>query len=145
MPIGGGRVVLALHGWLVRSDLEPGKSVPFYLQPGPGGPNTLRSFTDYRFRDDNMLVANAEVRLALFTHLDFAVFADAGSVAARAADLDLDKRSYGGGLRLHTRRQTFALVDVAHGDEGWMYLFRLRDPLALMRLTKKQTLVPFAP
>lgn len=145
LPIGGGRVVLALHGYLVRSDLEPGHSVPFYLQPGLGGSNTLRSFTDYRFRDDNMLVANAEVRLAFLTHLDVALFADAGSVARRAADLDLDKRSYGGGLRLHNRRQTFALFDMAHGTEGWLYLFRLRDPLALTRLTRRQTLVPFAP
>lgn len=145
LPIGGGRVVLALHGWLVRSDLEPGQSVPFYLQPGLGGSNTLRSFLDYRFRDDNMLVANAEVRLALMTHLDLAAFADAGSVASRANDLDLDKRSYGGGLRFHTRRQTFALFDMAKGAEGWTYLFRLKDPLALTRLTKKQTLAPFAP
>ena len=81
--------------------------------------NTLRSFTDYRFHDDNMLLANAELRLALMTHLDLAVFADAGNVAARAGDLDLDKRSYGAGFRLHTRRETFAMVDVAHGDEGW--------------------------
>lgn len=29
--------------------------------------------------------------------------------------------------------------------EGWRYVFRLKDPLALSRLTKKNTLVPFAP
>lgn len=145
LPIAGGRVVLALHGWIVRSDTEPGRSVPFYLQPGLGGSNSLRAFTDYRFRDDNMLLTNAEVRVALFTHLDLAVFADAGSVASRAADLDLGKRNYGGGARLHTRRTTFALFDVAHGAEGWRLMFRLKDALALSRLTKKNTLVPFAP
>ena len=52
-------MVIALHGWMVRSDTLDGQSVPFYLQPSLGGPTTLRSFTDYRFRDDNMLVANA--------------------------------------------------------------------------------------
>lgn len=145
LPIGGGRVVLALHGWLVRSEVEAGKSVPFYLQPALGGSNSLRSFTDYRFRDDNMLLANAEVRLALFTHMDVAAFMDAGSVASRYRDLDLEQRSYGGGLRFHTRRTTFAVVDVAHGSEGWRYSFRLKDPLALTRLTRKHTLVPFAP
>jgi len=145
VPVGGGRVVLAAHGWMVRSDLAPGKSVPFYLQPGLGGANTLRSFMDYRFRDDNMLVANAEVRLALLTHLDLAVFADGGNVASRASALDLDKRSYGAGFRLHTRRQTFLSVDAANGTEGWMCLVRMRDPLSPIRLTKRQTLVPFAP
>ena len=82
VPIAGGRVVLALHGWLVRSDTRDGQTVPFYLQPSLGGLNTLRSYTDYRFHDDNMLLAQAELRLALMTHLDVAVFADAGNVAA---------------------------------------------------------------
>lgn len=145
VPIAGSRIVLALRGWAIRSDVEAGRSVPFYLQPGIGGANSLRSFTDYRFRDDNMLLANAEVRLALLTHLDLALFADAGNVAAHTTDLNLDKRSYGAGFRLHTRRETFAMVDIAHGDEGWTYLFRLKDPLALTRITKKNTLVPFAP
>lgn len=145
VPIAGGRIVLALHGWAIRSDVEAGRSVPFYLQPGIGGANSLRSFTDYRFRDDNMLLANAEVRLALMTHLDVALFADAGNVAAHSRDLNLEKRSYGAGFRLHTRRETFAMVDIARGDEGWTYLFRLKDPLALTRITKKNTLVPFAP
>jgi hypothetical protein len=145
LPIGGGRAVFALHGWGVKSELEPGHSVPLYLEPSLGGVNTLRSFTDYRFRDDNMLLASAELRLALMTHIDFALFADAGNVAKNVDDLNLDKRSYGGGIRLHTRRFTFASVDAADGAEGWKVLFRLRDPLQLWRLTRKTTLVPFVP
>ena len=39
----------------------------------------------------------------------------------------------------------FAMVDIAHGDEGWRALFRLKDPLRLGRLTRKTTLVPFVP
>ena len=130
--LGGGRVVLALHGWYVGTEARSsGGTVPFYLQPSLGGLNTLRGFTDYRFHDDHMLVANAEMRLALMTHLDFAVFADAGNVAPRRGNLNLDKRSYGAGFRLHTRRETFAMLDMAKGDEGWRFLFRLKDPLSL--------------
>ena len=92
-----------------------------------------------------MLLATAELRLALMTHLDLAMFADAGNVAKRAGDLDLDKRSYGFGFRFHTRRETFATVDIAHGDEGWRAMFRLKDPLMFGRLTRKTTLVPFVP
>lgn len=146
LPLGGGRVVLALHGWYVGTEARSsGGTVPFYLQPSLGGLNTMRGYTDFRFHDDHMLVANAEMRLALMTHLDFAVFADAGNVAPRRGQLNLDKRSYGAGFRLHTRRETFAMLDMAKGDEGWRVLFRLKDPLSLGRLNKRATLVPFAP
>ena len=145
VPIAGGRAVLAAHGWVVKSQLEAGKAVPFYLQPSLGGVNSLRSFTDYRFRDNNMALATVELRLAMMTHLDFAVFGDAGNVARQFEDLNLDKQSYGLGLRFHTRRETFAMVDVAHGDEGWHAMFRLKDPLMLGRLSRKTTIVPFVP
>lgn len=145
LPIAGGRVVLAAHGLMVKTEADTGRSVPFYLQPALGGANTLRSFGDFRFRDDNLLLATAEVRLALMTHLDLAMFGDAGNVAPRAGDLNLAKRSYGAGLRLHTRRETFAMLDAARGSEGWRFLFRLNDPLQLSRLARKSTFVPFVP
>jgi len=145
VPIAGGRAVLAAHGWLVQSDIQAGQIVPIFLQPSLGGVNSLRSFADYRFRDHNMLLTTLELRLAMMTHLDFAVFGDAGNVASHARDLDLDKQSYGLGLRFHTRRETFAMVDVAHGSEGWHAMFRLKDPLMLGRLSRKTTVVPFVP
>ncbi len=145
LPIAGGRAVFAVHGWYVGTVPRHGGTVPFYLQPSLGGVNTLRSYTDYRFHDNYMLVANAELRLAVMTHLDLALFADAGNVAGQRRDLDLARQSFGAGLRLHTRRETFANLDVASGDEGWRVLFRLKDPLSLARLTRKRTLVPFVP
>ncbi|HWI18376.1 MAG TPA: BamA/TamA family outer membrane protein [Vicinamibacterales bacterium] len=145
LPLFGSRVVLAAHGLLVNTDTAAGRSVPLYLQPSLGGADTLRSFGDFRFRDDSLLLATAEMRLALMTHLDLAMFADAGNVAPQARDLNLDKRSYGAGLRLHTRRETFAMIDVARGSEGWRFLFRLKDPMQFARLTRKSTFVPFVP
>lgn len=145
VPVSRDRVVLAFHGWLVASDTGPGSVVPFYLLPSLGGNSTVRAYTDYRFHDRNLLVLNAETRVALFTHLDAAVFVDAGNVAARVGDLNLDKRGYGVGLRMHTRRSTFARFDVAHGDEGWRFLFRLTDPLHLSRLSRRTAAIPFVP
>jgi len=145
MPVAGSRVVIAVRGWLVGSDTSAGQSVPFYLQPSLGGDNSLRSYADFRFHDRNMLVFNAEGRIALMAHIDAAVFLDAGNVAPRVSDLNLDKRSYGAGLRLHTRQQTFGRVDIARGDEGWRLLFRLGDPLALSRLSRRALLAPFVP
>ena len=145
LPIAGERWVVALHGWGVFSDTPAGNSVPFYMLPSLGGGNTLRGYHDYRYHDSQMLVVNVESRLALVTHLDAAAFVDAGSVAARVGDLDLAKRSYGAGLRGHTRSSTLARLDVAHSDEGWQILFRLSDPFRLARRSLRTTVIPFVP
>jgi hypothetical protein len=145
LPIVGERWVIALHGWGVFSDTSAGNSVPFYMLPSLGGANTLRGYDDYRFHDRQLLVASAESRVALFRHVDAAVFVDAGNVAARVSDLNLDKTSYGGGLRVHSRSSTLALLDVAHSREGWQVLFRLSDPFRLERRSLRTSVVPFVP
>ncbi len=145
IPLASSRVVVAVRGWLVASDTKPGQSVPFYLQPSLGGGQSLRSFSDYRFHDRHLLLANAELRVALTTHLDVAGFVDAGNVAARVNALDLAKRSYGAGLRFHTRRDVFLRIDVAHGSEGWRTMFSLNDALNLSRLSRRHAPAPFVP
>ena len=145
VPLADSRVVIAVHGWLVTSDTAEGQFVPFYLQPSLGGSHSLRGYAEYRFHDRNLLLVNAETRVALMTHVDVAAFVDAGNVAPRVGDLNLGKRSYGAGLRFHSRRQTYARVDVARGDEGWRLLFRLTEPLNLGRLTRRTAAVPFVP
>jgi hypothetical protein len=145
VPLAGARVVLAAHGWFVASGTSEGKTVPFYLLPSLGGNNTLRAYNDFRFHDRHLLVANAEARFALFTHVDAALFLDAGNVAPRVGDLDLDKTAVGVGLRLHARQSTFARFDVAHGDEGWRCVFRMNDSLRLSRTARRTAAVPFVP
>lgn len=145
LPLASERVVVALHGWMVTSDASTGQPVPFYLMPSLGGHNTLRSFVDYRFHDRNMLVVNAEARVALFTHVDAGAFVDAGDVAGGVTTLDLAHRSYGVGLRLHSTQATFARFDVAHGREGWRVVFRLNDPLQLSRRAGRSAVAPFVP
>lgn len=145
LPIVGERWVIALHGWGVFSDTSEDNSVPFYMLPSLGGSNTLRGFHDYRFHDRNLLVANVESRWALFSHVDVAAFVDAGNVAARFGDLNLDKKSYGGGIRLHTRSSTFARLDVAHSREGWQVLLRLNDAFRLARRSLRTSVIPFIP
>jgi hypothetical protein len=125
LPAAGARLVFPLRGSLIATDTSAGNVVPFYMLPSLGGNNTIRSYTDFRFHDRDMLLVNAEARLAVFTHLDGVFFVDAGNVAPRVADLDLDKRAY---VRVHTDRSTFARVDVAHGVDGWRLVFRLNDP-----------------
>src|SRR5262249_33448396 len=75
------RWILAFRGWVVGTDVGTGHEIPFYLLPSLGGSTTLRGYSNYRFHDQNLALANAESRWAIFTHLDGAVFFDAGNVA----------------------------------------------------------------
>jgi hypothetical protein len=145
VPLAASRLVLALHGWLVTSTTSSGHVVPFYFLPAVGGHNSLRAYQDFRFHDRNLLVVNAETRVALWPHLDAAVFVDAGNVAARTRNLDVARSSVGVGLRMHRTRSTFARIDVAHGHEGWRLVFRANDPLHVSRAALRTAPVPFVP
>ena len=145
VPVAGDRWVLAMHGLGVFSLHAASRIVPFYLLPSLGGNNTLRGYADYRFHDRHLLVANVESRWALLTHLDGALFFDAGNVAARIRDLDLARTSYGAGVRLHTGKSTLARLDVARSHEGWRVMFRMSDPLRLTRVTRRTAAMPFVP
>jgi surface antigen Omp85-like protein len=145
IPLADRRWVLAFRGWTVFSDVGPGHDVPFYLLPSLGGHNTLRDFHNFEFHDRNSLVVNGESRWAIFTHVDAAVFFDAGNVAPRYEDLNLDKTSYGAGLRVHIERATIARLDVAQGPAGWNVVFRTSDPLRLSRGRRHVVHIPFTP
>lgn len=148
VPVASGRLVLALHAWEVFSDTAQGQTVPFYLLPTLGGPNTLRGYEDYRFRDNNMQVVSAESRVALFTHIDAAAFVDAGKVAPFASDLNFRqmKSSYGFGVRVHNKGSTMARLDVAHSKEGWRVMLKTSDPFRRSALTGGRTqVIPTVP
>jgi Omp85 superfamily domain len=145
VPVAGPIWILALHGWVVASDVPAGHDIPFYFLPSLGGNNTVRGYSNYRFHDRNLAVVNVESRWALYRHVDGAVFFDAGNVAHRFEDLNLDKTSWGAGLRVHTERTTVARVEVAKGAEGWHFLVRTSDPLRLSRLTRRVAALPFVP
>ena len=145
VPVLPDTVTLAFHGWAVFSNTSSGNSVPFYLLPSLGGNDTLRGFYDYRFHDRNMLVASAEVRYHVHRYVDVAGFFDAGNVAAKASDLDVNKTSVGGGVRVHTGTTMLGRLDIAHSVEGWQYVFRLNDPFRLGRLLRHTASTPFVP
>jgi hypothetical protein len=145
-PLADRRVVLAFRGWTVFTDVGPGHDVPFYLLPTLGGHNTLRAFHNFEFHDRNLLNVNGESRFAIFTHVDAALFFDAGNVTPFYRDLNLDLTSFGAGLRLHTERTTIARMDAAPGPGvGWNVVFRTNDPLRLTRGKWRVAHIPFTP
>ena len=145
VPLADEHVVLAFHGWTLFNNPSNEHEIPFYLLPSFGGSRTGRAYHDFQFHDNNLLVLTAESRFAVWEHLDAALFVDAGNVAHHYGDLDLDKRSWGGGLRVHNETTTLARLDVAHGDQGWHATVSTSEPLRLPRVRRLTAIVPFFP
>lgn len=121
------RRVLALRALASVSDADEGAQVPFYLQRTLGGPDDLRGFRRFRFRDRHALLLQAEYRWEIFTAVDGAIFYDAGKVASRIEDLDLRdlESDYGIGFRFGTSNGVFLRVEGAFGSSGGKhFIFR---------------------
>jgi outer membrane protein assembly factor BamA len=120
IPFFNQRRVIALRARTTLTQTSDGKEVPFYMLPVMGGSEDLRGYDDFRFRDRNMVVVNAEYRFEAFSGLDVALFADAGQVAATTGDLNFRdmKTAAGFGFRFNTAKKVFYRVDVGFSREG---------------------------
>jgi len=126
VPLLRDRRVLAFHALasLVPDDTA---QVPFYLQRTLGGPDDLRGFRRFRFRDENILLLQAEYRWEIFTAMDGAIFYDAGTVASSPSGLSLDnlETDYGIGFRFGTKNGVFLRVEGAFGSrDGKHFIMR---------------------
>jgi hemolysin activation/secretion protein len=85
-----------------------------------GGGDTIRSFREFRFRDENAGIFNAEFRHKIHSMAHVAGFVDFGKVAHDWQDINPShvKRAYGVGLRGGTDEKTYVRMDFAWGDEG---------------------------
>jgi hypothetical protein len=126
LPFDDGYKVLALRGNVVMTDAGDGEAVPFVFMPDLGGAQRLRGFREFRFRDQNNVLATAEYRWEAWWALDMALFVDAGKVAARRADIDLHdwELGYGIGFRFHSKKSFALRVDLAFSREGFIPLIR---------------------
>jgi outer membrane protein assembly factor BamA len=127
VPLLRDRRVLALHGLVSISDADDGRDIPFYLQRTLGGPDDLRGFRRFRFRDRHLLLLQAEYRWEIFTAVDGAIFYDAGKVASRVEDLDFRdlESDYGIGFRFGSDTGVFLRVEGAFGSSGGKhFIFR---------------------
>lgn len=120
VPLLRDRRVLAFRALASTSDADAGHDVPFYLQRTLGGPDDLRGFRQFRFRDRNILLLQAEYRWEIFTAVDGALFYDAGKVSSRLEDLNLRdlESDYGIGFRFGTRNGVFLRVEGAFGSSA---------------------------
>jgi outer membrane protein assembly factor BamA len=91
------RIVLGLNGlyYTIQGDRQP-----FYLLPQLGNDEMMRGYYRGRFRAQNLIAAQTELRYRFTNRFGLVTFAGTGSVFENG-DLDLKafKPNYGGGLR----------------------------------------------
>jgi hypothetical protein len=136
VPIFDKKRVFAVRAALNRYEPLGGSGVPFYYILPIGGKDSIRGFADFRFRDLNAVLFNAEYRWEALSGVDMALFYDAGSVAGRWSDLGADglEQSWGLGLRFNTYRSIFMRTEVAFGSgEGTRVFVAFGGPLRLQR------------
>jgi len=130
IPLLRDRRIIALRAMASVSDADDGARVPFYYQRTLGGPDDLRGFHRFRFRDTHALLFQAEYRWEIFTAVDGAIFYDAGKVASRVEDLTLKdlESDYGIGFRFGTANGVFLRVEAAFGSSGGThFIFRFNN------------------
>jgi len=130
VPLVRDRRVIALRAFVSTADADAGQDVPFYYQRTLGGPDDLRGFRQFRFRDKNILLLQAEYRWEIFTAVDGALFYDTGKVASRVGDLNLKdlESDYGIGFRFGTANSVFLRVEAAFGSrDGRHFVFRFNS------------------
>jgi outer membrane protein assembly factor BamA len=112
------------------------------MLPTLGGSNSLRGYLDYRFRDQDAMLMDAEYRWPIHRVVDAAVFYDMGSVAqAPRALFDHLNADYGVGIRVHSARHLLVGLDVARGNEGTRAVVTFLAPLGL----RSRTVAPYVP
>jgi hypothetical protein len=126
-PIFDKKRLFAVQARLISTDPDSGDQMPFYFMPTLGGSTTLRSYNDYRFRDNSVLYFNAEYRWEAFSGLDMALFSDWGTVAPDIDELSLSnlKNGYGIGFRFNTYKSVWFRIDIGFGgNEGVKPFFK---------------------
>ena len=130
---------LTLHGFVATT--HGGDDVPYYmlytlggsgglksfrpdLLGGDGTRASLRGFRNYRFRDRDLLLMQAEYRIPVHKYVHTSVFVDAGQVAPRASELFSDlKANTGFSLSFVRKGNTVGRMDLGFGGGEGVHLF----------------------
>lgn len=135
-PIFDKKRVIVFRGAFNHHDPAAGSRVPFYYLASLGGKDSIRGFNDFRFRDLNAMLFNAEYRWEAFAGLDMALFYDLGDVKPQWSELSWSdlKRSWGIGFRFNTYQAIFMRTEIAfNSGEGTRFFVAFGGPLRLER------------
>lgn len=106
-------------------------SVPFYQMGVLGGVNRMRGFYEGRYRDNQLILLQAEYRRIVYKHFGVALFGNAGQVANQWQMFNLVNThyTYGAGLRfvLDKKQKINLRVDVAIGKNKILPYFTIGE------------------
>lgn len=121
--------VIALHGGSSMTSTGDNQTVPFYLQPTLGGPETLRGYRVNRFYGDNSTIVNTEYRWDASPILQMVAFADAGKVFNRWEQWNFHglQSDVGFGLRFRGRSKIAFSVETGFSHEGFQIWVRTNN------------------
>jgi hypothetical protein len=117
--------IVALRVLASAAATASGESIPSVLLPDLGGSHTLRGYPTWRFRDRNRVLLTGEYRWRAGHFVDMALFMDAGQVAPRFKNLNIQdfRKTYGLGMSFHTPISTATRIEVARTGEGTSLIF----------------------
>jgi hypothetical protein len=139
IPIFDKKRVFALRLTTHHADARGGATIPFYYLPSVGGRDSIRAYSDFRFRDTDALFFNAEYRWEAFAGMDMALFYDLGNAKPswRAMSIRDMRKAYGVAFRFNTYESVFLRAEVAFGGtEGTKAFIGFGGPLRFERFIR---------
>ena len=130
---------LTLHGFVAATNAEA--DVPYYLLYTLGGTGglksfrpdmlggdetraTLRGFKNFRFRDRNLVLMQAEYRIPVHKYVHTTVFVDSGQVAPKPSELFNELRANTGfSVSAVNKGKTLGRMDVGFGGGEGVYFY----------------------
>jgi hypothetical protein len=141
IKLGTDRRILALRFYGEHNNHAKNRETPFHQKAKLGGfggfprlSQTLRSFDDNRFIDDNAMLFNIEYRYRVYDNRNWRVtqvfFFDDGQVFQTLGKFQFSnfRESYGGGFRLDYLQHALLDIEMAFGEEGAAFHLRTRRP-----------------
>jgi hypothetical protein len=126
LPLGSRQRVLAVRVLASRNNADSGSRVPFYLMRTLGGKETLRGFSELRFRDARLLYLSAEYRWEAAPAIEGVFFYDTGKVFPESEDFKFKhlEHNIGAGIRFKALNRVILRLDVGRGREGTLVHFQ---------------------
>ena len=127
VPLGSEQRILAARFYSSFDDAVDNARIPFYLMQSLGGSDSIRGYSDFRFRDENLFFISAEYRWVPHPLWELAFFYDTGKVFSEMSDFDLSdlKKGYGVGMRLKSTEDVLFRIDVGRSEEGIHLYFKM--------------------
>lgn len=105
------------------------RAIPFYYLSSLGRYETIRGFSNGRFRDSNAVLASLEYRWPVRHGADATLFVDAGTVYDNPDDFRTGNIAvgWGGGFRVFNRRDVIATLQAGKSKDEWRFYFVLNQ------------------